>query len=430
LAPVRVEYIVVSGCASLAYGAKTKTGEETMSRSSLIAAAIGLGLLAIPPAAADAQFANDVLRIGVLTDESGPYADSAGPGSILAAKMAVDDFGGVVKGHKIEIVDADTQNKPDTAAAIARRWFDTEGVSAIVDLPVTPVAFAVQDIAKQKNHNVLITASAASELTAKACSAVSTHWADDTHALAAGTATALSEGGGKSWYFITVDIAFGAALQREAAAVIEKAGGKVLGSVKHPVGASDFSSLVIQAQASGADIIGLASVGGDLVNVLKTAEEFGVGRDGKQSLAGFLVYINDVNALGLETAKGLYVTSGFYWNQNDESRAFAKRFFQARKMMPSKDQAEVYTAVKHYLQAVDTAGTDEAKAVNKAMIAAPVDYFGRPETIRADGRALYDLTLYRVKAPQKSVAPWDDYEAVKTIPASTAFLPASEACKF
>ena len=295
---------------------------------------------------------------------------------------------------------------------------------------MTPVAFAVQDVAKQKNHNVMITASAASEFTSKACSAVSTHWADDTHALVAGTAQALSEGGGKSWFFITVDIAFGSALQREATTVIEKAGGKVLGSVKHPVGASDFSSLLLQAQASGADIIGLASVGGDLVNLLKTAGEFGIGRDGRQSLAGFLVYIDDVNALGLETAKELYVTSGFYWDQNDQSRAFARRFFEARKMMPSKDQAEVYTAVKHYLQAVDAAGTDEAKAVNAAMISAPVDYFGRPETIRADGRALYDLTLYRVKTPQELRAPWDDYQPVRTIPAAEAFLPASEACRF
>jgi len=401
-----------------------------MSCNSLIAGAIGLTLLALAPSPSVAQFANDVLRVGVLTDESGPYADSAGPGSILAARMAVADFGGSVKGHRIEIVDADTQNKPDTAAGIARRWFDTEGVSAIVDLPVTPVAFAVQDVAKQKNHNVMITASAASEFTSKACSAVSTHWADDTHALAAGTAQALSEGGGKSWFFITVDIAFGSALQREATTVIEKAGGKVLGSVKHPVGASDFSSLLLQAQASGADIIGLASVGGDLVNLLKTAGEFGIGRDGRQSLAGFLVYIDDVNALGLETAKELYVTSGFYWDQNDQSRAFARRFFEARKMMPSKDQAEVYTAVKHYLQAVDAAGTDEAKAVNAAMISAPVDYFGRPETIRADGRALYDLTLYRVKTPQESRAPWDDYQPVRTIPAAEAFLPASEACRF
>jgi len=378
-----------------------------------------------------AQSADAPLRIGVLTDESGPYADSAGPGSILAAKLAVADFGGAVQGRKVEIVDADTQNKPDVAAAVARRWFDTEGVAAVIDLPVTPVAFAVQEIAKQKDRTVMVTASAASEFTSKACSPVSTHWADDTHALAAGTASALSEGGGKSWFFLTVDIAFGAALQREATAVIEVAGGKVLGSVKHPVNAADFSSQLIQAQASGAEIVGLASVGGDLVHIVKTAKEFGVGQDGKQKLAGFLVYIDDVNALGLDVAKGLYVTSGFYWDQNDQARAFAKRFFAERKMMPSKNQAEIYVAVKHYLEAVATAGTDEAAAVNKAMKAAPVDYFGHPASIRSDGRVLYDLTLYRVKSPEQSKAPWDDYEPLKTIPASEAFLAANEAaCKF
>ncbi|MGO9419152.1 ABC transporter substrate-binding protein [Roseiarcus sp.] len=386
-------------------------------------AAFALWGCLIATGAASAEFASDRVRIGVLTDESGPYADSAGPGAILAAKMAAEDFGGAVKGHKIEIVDADTQNKPDVAAAIARRWYDAEGVNAIVDLPVTPVAFAVQEIARQKNRTVMITASAASEFTTKACSPISSHWADDTHALAAGTAKALSAEGGKNWFFITVDIAFGKALQEAATQVIEAAGGKVIGSVRHPVGASDFSSLILQAQASGADIIGLASVGGDLVNILKTANEFGVGHDGNQTLAGFLVYIDDVNALGLDVAKGLYVTTGFYWDQNDEARAFARRFFEQRHAMPSKDQAEVYVAVKHYLQAMDAAGTDDAVAVNKAMRAAPVDYFGKKATIREDGRVLYDLTLYRVKGPADMKAPWDYYAPLRTIPADEAFLP-------
>jgi branched-chain amino acid transport system substrate-binding protein len=389
-----------------------------------------LGCVACPGGAM-AQFASEVVRIGVLTDETGPYSDSAGPGSILAAKMAMEDFGALVKGHKIEIVDADTQNKPDVAAAIARRWFDTEGVSAIVDLPVTPIAFAVQDIARQKNKAVMITASAASEFTSKTCSPVSTHWADDTHALAAGTARALSAEDGKPWFFITVDIAFGAALQREATRVIEASGGSVVGSVRHPVGASDFSSLLLQAQASGASVIGLASVGGDLVNILKTAGEFGIGHDGKQNLAGFLVYINDVNALGLDVAKGLYVTSGFYWDQNDASRAFAKRFYARQHAMPSKNQAEVYTAVRHYLEAVEATGSDDAVAVNKAMRAAPIDYFGHKASIREDGRVLYDLTLYRVKDSGASKYPWDYYQALRTIPADEAFLPVNhDACKF
>ena len=394
-------------------------------------AAIALWACVVFPGGAMAQFSSDVVRIGVLTDESGPYADSAGPGAILAAKMAVEDVGGAVKGHRIEIVDADTQNKPDVAAAIARRWFDTEGVSAIVDLPVTPIAYAVQEIARQKNKTVMITASAASEFTSKNCSPVSTHWADDTHALAAGTARALSADGGKPWFFITVDIAFGAALQREATQVIEASGGSVVGSVRHPVGASDFSSLLLQAQASGAKVIGLASVGGDLVNILKTAGEFGIGRDGKQNLAGFLVYINDVNALGLDIAKGLYVTSGFYWDQNDAARAFAKRFYAQRRAMPSKDQAEVYTAVRHYLEAVEATGTDDAVAVNNAMRAAPIDYFGHKASIREDGRVLYDLTLYRVKDPGESKYPWDYYQPLRSVPASEAFLPVNrEVCKF
>lgn len=391
----------------------------------LFAGAVALGaLLAAAPALAQ----NAPLKIGVLTDESGPYADSSGPGSILAAEMAAADFGGAVKGRKIEIVHADTQNKPDVASAIARRWFDTEGVHAVVDLPVTPIAAAVQALAKEKNRTVMITASATSDFTSKWCSPVSTHWADDSHALAAGTAKAISANGPKSWYFVTVDIAFGAALQRDATEVIEATGGKVLGTSKHPVNAPDFSSLLLQAQNSGAQEIGLASVGNDLVNEVKQAHEFGIGKDGKQSLIAFLVYIQDINALSLNTAQGLHATAGFYWDQNEKARAFAKRFLEKRKMMPSKNHAEIYTAVLHYLQAVDKAGTDEAVAVNKAMRAAPVDYFGRPATLRGDGRLLYDLTLYRVKKPADSKAPWDYYEKVRDIPAAEAFLPANPAC--
>lgn len=397
-----------------------------MSSYNKLFAFVALGALSLA-GAASAQNAAP-LRIGVLTDESGPYADSSGPGSILAAEMAVADFGGAVKGRKVEIMHADTQNKPDVASSIARRWFDTEGVHAIVDLPVTPIAAAVQQLAKEKNRTVMITASATSDFTAKWCSPVSTHWADDSHALAAGTAKAISADGPKSWYFVTVDIAFGAALQRDATEVIEATGGKVLGVAKHPVNAPDFSSLLLQAQASGAQKVGLASVGGDLVNEIKQAHEFKIGLDGKQALIAFLVYIQDINALGLNTAQGLNVTSGFYWDQSDTSRAFAKRFFEKRKMMPSKNHAEIYTAVLHYLRAVDKAGTDEAVAVNKAMRAAPVDYFGKPATVRADGRVLYDLELYRVKKPEESKAPWDYYAPVRAIKAAEAFLPMSPAC--
>jgi branched-chain amino acid transport system substrate-binding protein len=369
------------------------------------------------------------LKIGVLTDETGPYKDPTGPGSIFSAQMAIEDQGGIVNGRKLEIVHADTQNKPDVAVAIARRWFDIEGVQAIVDLPVTPVAYAVQNLAKQSNRAVMITASAASEFTSKNCSPVSTHWADDTHALAAGTAKALAATGASTWYFITVDIAFGASLQRDATQVIEANGGKVLGSLRHPVGTTDFSSFVLQAQGSGAKEIGLISVGNDLVNAIKQAGEFGIGRDGTQSLAGFLVYINDIHSLGLEIAQGLTVTTGFYWDQNDEARAFAKRFYAARKAMPSKNQATIYAAVRHYLKAVEAAKTDEAVAVNKAMRAITVDYFGKPTRVRSDGRVLYDLALYRVKKPSESKYPWDYYELVRAIPQEEAFLPLNkQAC--
>ena len=369
------------------------------------------------------------LRIGVLTDETGPYADSAGAGSVLAAQMAAQDFGGTVHGRLIEIVHADTLNKPDVAAAQARKWFDADDVSAIVDLPVTPVALAVQEIAKQKDRTVMITASAASEFTTKFCSPVSTHWADDTHALTTGTVRALMAGGNDTWFFITVDQAFGLALERDATAVVLAQGGRVLGTTRHPIGATDYASLLVQAQASGAKVVALASVGGDLVNLLKQANEFGLRDGGKQIVAGFLTYVQDIHALGLAATQGYTFTEGFYWNQNDEARAFAKRFFAARGAMPSKNHAEIYTAVTHYLRAVEAVGTDEAVAVNRAMRERPLDYFGHPATVRSDGRVLFDVTLWQVKTPAESKEPWDYYTFVRTIPATEAFLPINrEAC--
>ena len=371
---------------------------------------------------------NAPVRIGVLTDESGPYADTGGPGSVAAARMAVADFGGTLGGAPVEIVHADTQNKPDVASTIARRWFDTEGVQAVVDLPVTPVALAVQQLAKEKNRTVMITAAAISEFTSKFCSPVSTHWADDTHALTTGTARALLEHGGKKWFFITVDMAFGAALQRDATSVVTAGGGSVVGEAKHAIGATDYSSQLLQAQTSGADVVAFASVGGDLVNLIKQAHEFGVGADGKQRLGGFLIYISDINALGLATAQGLNLTTGFYWDQSPESRAFAQRFKAQTGSMPGKDHAAIYTAVLHYLQAAKQAGTTEAVAVNRAMRAAPVDYFGHAATLRADGRLMDEVTLYRVKAPAESKGPWDYYQPIQTIPANEAFLPANPSC--
>ncbi len=394
-------------------------------RSFLPCAVAALVLFAAPVAAQS----SDPLKIGVLTDEAGPYADSAGPGSILAAEMAVADFGGTVKGRKIEIVHADTANKPDVAAGVARRWFDTEGVSAIVDLPVTPVAFAVQDIAVAKKKTVMITAAATTDITTKRCNVVSTHWADDNNALAGGTAKAImSATPGKNWYFIAVDIAFGAALTGDASKVIEAAGGKVLGVSRYPVGNADFASLLLKAQSAKPDYIGLASVGADLVTAIKQAHEFGLGKAPEAGLVGFLIYINDIHALGLETAQGLNVTSSFYWDATDESRKFSQRFFEKRKAMPSRDQAQIYTAVKHYLAAVDKAGTDDAEKVGRAMREMPIDYFGKKASLRADGRLLADLTLYKVKAPSEVKKPWDYYAPVRTISAAEAFLPMVESC--
>jgi branched-chain amino acid transport system substrate-binding protein len=390
----------------------------------LKAAALTLALtLAAISARADAP----PLKIGVLTDASGPYIDSGGQGSVVAAEKAAKDFGGEVLGRKIEILLGDTLNKPDVAVGVARRWFDVEGVSAITDLPVTPVAFSVQALAKEKNRTVLITAGATTDITAKYCAPGSSHWADDTYAMATSIAKAETAAGAKTWFFLTVDTAFGAALQKTTMAVVDKAGGKLLGSVKYPINAPDFSSQLLQAQSSGADRIALASVGADLDNQIKQGAEFGIGRDGKQTMVGFLIYIQSIHAVGLATAQNLNLTSGFYWDQNDQSRAFAKRFFEAQHMMPSRNHAAIYTAVTHYLEAIKTAGTDDARAVGKAMRAAPIDYFGHPAKMRSDGRVMYDLTLYRVKTPAESKGPWDYYQRIRDIPAEEAFAPANTA---
>ncbi len=384
-------------------------------------------LAGLAPLGAAAQVSDDVVRIGVLTDLSGPYADSGGKGSVAAAEMALRDAGGTVRGKKVEIVSADHQNKPDVASTIARRWFDTERVDAVVDLPVTAIALAVQQVAKEKGRTVMITAAATSDFTSKLCSPVSSHWTDDTHALTAGTARAVFERGGKSWYFITVDHAFGAALQKEASDRVLSLGGKVVGASKFPLNNADYSSFLLSAQSSGADVVGFAAVGDDFSKAIKQANEFGL-MAGSQTMTGFLVYITDIHALGLPVAQNLTFSEAFYWDQNEATRAFAKRFFDAVGTMPTKNHALVYTSVLHYLKAAETAGTDEAVAVNKAMRAAPVAFFGREAQLRGDGRLLYDPVLYRVKTPEQSKAPWDYYEAIRAIPASEAFLPMNPAC--
>ena len=341
------------------------------------------GLAALPIAARAQQ---DPIRIGILTDAAGPYADSGGPGSVAAAKLAVQSFGPTVLGRPIEVMLADTQNKPDIAGAIARQWYD-QGVDAILDLPVTPVALAVQQAAKEKNKTVMITAAAVTEFTSKLCSPVSSHWADDTHAMAAASGQVLTGLGGTTWYFVTVDFSFGAALQAEATKVVEAAGGKVLGAAKFPIGNTDFSSQILQAQSSGAKVIGLAAVGGDQVNLIKQAAEFGMSTNGKQTMAGFLVYLSDIHALGLPVAQGLSFGTSYYWDADAGTRAFGQRFRAERPAMPTKNQAAIYAATLHFLKAMAQAGTRDAVAVNKAMRATKVDWFGTPTDLRADGAA-------------------------------------------
>lgn len=373
------------------------------------------------------QSAESPVRIGVLTDLSGPYRDSAGPGSVVAARMAAQDFGGTVLGRPIEIVSGDTQNKPDVASTLARAMYDNQGVGAIIDLPVTPIALAVQQIAREKNRTVMITDSAVSAITAKYCTLVSTHWCDDTHAITSGTKSIVGRGA-DAWYFITVDTSYGTELQDQATARIVEAGGKVVGSVRHAIGETDFASPLLSAQSSGAKVVALATVGGDLVNILKQAHEFGYGRPGAPTLAGFTIFINDVHALGLPIAQGFEFVDGFYWDQSEQSRAFAKRFFAQQQAMPSKNQGSIYAAVTHYLNAVRTAGTEDAAAVGRAMRANKLDYFGRPASVRQDGRVLYDLTLYRTKTPEQSKYPWDYCEAVATVPSDVAFLAMNPSC--
>ena len=395
----------------------------TLRRRTLLAAAT----LPLLGRAARADEAVPV-RIGVLTDESGPYADSGGPGSILAARMAAADFGPTVLGRPIEILHADHQNKPDVAASIARGWFDREHLDAVTDLPVTAIGLAVQQVAREHGRTVMVTAAATSDFTSKNCSPTSTHWADDTHALTAGTAKAVIEGGGKTWFFITVDHAFGRALETETTAVVKASGGSVKGAVRHPIGATDYAGFLLEAQSSGADVVGFASVGGDLINLIKQANEFGLGRKGSQTIATFLTYITDIHSLGLPVTQGLTFASSFYWDQNDAARSWSQRFFAERKAMPTKNQAAIYAATTHFLKAMAQAGTADPLVVNKAMRAIPVAYFGRPASIRADGRVLFDLSLYQVKKPAESHAPWDYYSALRTIPAAEAFLPISAAC--
>ncbi len=383
-----------------------------------LAVALGCGV-------AHAQYTDGVIKIGVLNDMSGLYSDLSGQGAVVAAKMAVEDFGAAAKGMKVEIVGADHQNKPDVGSNIARTWFDRDGVDVIVDVPTSSVALAVNEIAREKNKVFLVSGAAASDLTGPKCSPNTVHWTYDTWALANGTGKAMVKTGGDTWFFITADYAFGKALERDTTEVVLANGGKVLGSVRHPFPGTDFSSFLLQAQASKAKVIGLANAGGDTINSIKQAAEFGITQGG-QSLAGLLVFISDVHALGLQTAQGLVLTEAFYWDQNDATRAFAKRFApQFKNNMPTMVQAGVYSAVLHYLKAVEALKSDaDGKAVVAKMKEMPTDdpLFGKG-TIRADGRKIHDRYLFEVKKPSESKGAWDYYKLRATIPAAEAFRP-------
>jgi branched-chain amino acid transport system substrate-binding protein len=378
--------------------------------------------------AASAQYTDGTIRIGVLTDMSSIYADITGPGSLVAAKLAVEDFGATAKGMKVEIIGGDMQNKTDVGVNIATSWFDVERVDVIVDLPNSAIALAVSDIARQKNKLLLAVGAATSDLTGTKCNANTIHWLYDTWALAHGTGKAVAKSGGDTWFFLTADYAFGYALERDTAAVVEANGGRVLGKVRHPLGSADFSSFLLQAQASRAKVIGLANAGGDAINAIKQAAEFGIAKGG-QKLAGLLVWVSDVAALGLPTAQGLVMTDAWYWDTNDDSRAWTKRWQAERPgRFPTAAHAGVYSAVLHYLKAVEALKSDaDGRAVAAKMKEMRTeDRLLGIGAIRADGRKIHDMYLREVKRPDESKYPGDFLKTLVTIPAAEAFRPLKE----
>ena len=386
--------------------------------------ALALAAAAVSAGPAAAQISDGVIKIGVLNDQSSLYSDLAGQGSVVAARMAVEDYGADKKGMKVEIIFADHQNKADVGSQIARQWYDADKVDLIVDVPNSGVALAVNQITRDKAKAFIVSSAATSDLTGKACSPNTIHWTYDTWALANSTGNAIVKTGGDSWFFITADYAFGHALERDTEAVVIKSGGKVLGKVRHPLNTQDFSSFLLQAQASKAKIIGLANAGGDTTNAIKQGAEFGIVKGG-QNFAGLLVFLTDVHALGLPTAQGLIFTETFYWDLNDKTRAFAKRFAERnRGIHPTMIHAGVYAGVTHYLKAVEALKSDDGTKVIAKMKELPTDdpLFGKG-TIRADGRKIHPAYLVEVKKPAESKYPWDYYKIRATIPAEQAFRP-------
>jgi len=371
-----------------------------------------------------AKISDGVVRIGLLLDMSSLYADLTGEGSATAARMAIEDFGRSVLGAPIELVYADHQNKAELAAAKAREWYDADHVDVLADVAASATALAALEVARQKNRIIMFNGPGATRLSNENCSPVSVHYTYDTYAMAVGTGRGVLKTGGDTWFFVTADYAFGHALEKDTTEVITAEGGRVLGSVRHPLNAADLSSFLLQAQNSKAKVIGLANAGGDTINSIKTANEFGISKT--QKVAGLLVFINDIHALGLPVAKGMLLTEAFYWDMNPETRAWSRRYFERMKKMPNMIQAGTYSSVTHYLRAVRAAGTDDAAAVMAQMKATPInDFFVKNGRIREDGRMLREMYVFEVKQPDESTYPWDYYKLKATIPAEQAFLPAA-----
>jgi branched-chain amino acid transport system substrate-binding protein len=398
-------------------------GGELMKVLAIVSAAL-LAATVIPAAAA--EISDGVVKIGILNDQSGVYADFGGKGSVAAAKLAVEDFGGKVLGAPIEVVDADHQNKPDIASNIARKWYDTEHVDTIMELTTSSVALAVQGISKEKKKIDIVTGAATTDLTGKACSPYGFHWAYDTHSQAVGVGGALVAQGGDSWYFLTVDYAFGYSLEQQTAKFVKAHGGKVLGEVRYPLGTTDYSSFLLQAQSSGAKVIGLANAGLDTSNSIKQAAQFGIVQGG-QRLAALLFTLSEVHGLGLKAAQGVVLTEGYYWDRNDKSRKFGEEYFKKTGKMPNMVQAGTYSAVLQYLKAVKAAGTDATEPVAKELHSMPVnDDIYTDAHVQANGNLRHDMYLYQVKSPAESKKDWDYYKYLATIPGKEAFESAKE----
>jgi branched-chain amino acid transport system substrate-binding protein len=400
----------------------TKTKEKPPMRS--LAATVVAGIaIAVTATAANAQISDDVVKIGVLTDMSSLYADATGKGSLAAVEMAVADYGAKVKGKPVEVISADHQNKPDVGVGIARNWYDNEKVDAIFDVPTSLVALPVSALTREKNRIHINSGGGSSDITGVACSPNTVHWTYDTYALSNVAGKAMVKRGEDTWFFVTADYAFGMALERDAANVVKASGGRVLGDVRHPLNSSDFSSFLLQAQASKAKVVALANAGGDTTNALKQASEFGLAKGGQKMIA-LLQEITDTHSLGAKETQGLIVTDAFYWDMNDETRAFSKRFNEKVGHMPTMIQAGLYSATMHYLKAIEAIGTDEAPKVMAQMRATPVnDFFAKNGKIRIDGRMVHDMYLFEVKSPAESKGEWDLYKLIATVPGDEAFRP-------